>query len=279
MGSLNRRISLLYFTEEAADSGSYKCTCGKRIIQKKGTGWSNLFNHIKAQHPEWKDRANQGMQTLQFPKKEPISVTSSVENMYGWIDWVVGDLRPFSFVEEERTRRYTNLKPVCSKTLKSKMSLLTEEVERKITAMLPEQFALIFDGWSKSSTHFVALFASYPDRNENGYSTVLLAFSPLQDETCFTAQAHLEFISWVLENVYSKSMSNVVALIGDNCETNKCLANLCKLPLIGCASHRLQLAVTKYLQEYSYEPILKKVYTIMTKLKKIEAGWRVEEVH
>ena len=80
MGSLNRRISLLYFTEEAADSGSYKCTCGKRIIQKKGTGWSNLFNHIKAQHPEWKDRANQGMQTLQFPKKEPISVTSSVKN-------------------------------------------------------------------------------------------------------------------------------------------------------------------------------------------------------
>ena len=45
------------------------------------------------------------------------------------------------------------------------------------------------------------------------------------------------------------------------CEIMKCVANLCSLSLVGCASHRYDLAVIKFF------PLLKKPNTMMGKLK------------
>ena len=53
---------------------------------------------------------------------------------------------------------------------------LVHEVEKKISDGLPNTFSLVIDGWTKGSTHFIGLFASYPFNNQNGYCTVLLAF-------------------------------------------------------------------------------------------------------
>jgi len=149
-------------------------------------------------------------------------------------------------------------------------------VEAIISSQLPEKFAIVIDGWSKASTHFVALIAAYPSDNDNGYSTVLLAFSPLHDETEFTAKAHYEFVKWVLESVYNKSMDNIVAIIGDNCETNKAMCDLCELPFIGCASHRFNLAVKNWLEKY--EPVLNKVNVLMGKLKNLKLSGALRRV-
>ena len=74
-------------------------------------------------------------------------------------------------------------------------------------------------------------------------------------ETSFTAQQHFELVEYVL-SLYGKTIdAYVAAIIADNCETMKCLSNLCSLPLVGCASHRYDLAVTKYIEKY--EPLLK----------------------
>ena len=90
---------------------------------------------------------------------------------------------------------------------------------------------------------FVALFATIQDANEDrGYGKVLLAFSPLLTETTLTAKSHHDVITWVFETLYNKSMNCVTALIGDNCETNKAIANL-NIPMIGCYSHKFNLAV------------------------------------
>ena len=85
----------------------------------------------------------------------------------------------------------------------------------------------------------------------------MLGFSPMVSETFFTAADHIELIQYVL-NVFNKSLTNVVVIIGDDAEVNKSRANLCGIPLIGCASHKFQLAVsytiflvTRYILHYT----------------------------
>lgn len=240
----------------------WSCRCGKSLTQRKGTGWSNLFNHIKSQHPDWKEKEERCQPSIDKSILKS-TVPESVKTMYNWMEWVCMGLKPFNFVEDPLTRKFTSLKPICVKTFKKNMSLLVKEVEAHISKHLPDKFALVIDGWSKSSTHFLAIFAAYTD--DDGVATALLAFSPMPDETQFTAKTHYDFIAWVLESVYGKSFDNVVAIIGDNCETNKAICNMCKLPLIGCASHRFNLAVKLFLEPY--DPILNKVNILMGRLK------------
>jgi hypothetical protein len=70
--------------------------------------------------------------------------------------------------------------------------------------------------------------------------------SPLPDETNQTANNHEEYIEGVLES-YGKSYKNVFLLCGDNCSTNKKIANDTGLPLIGCHSHIFNLAVENFI--------------------------------
>ena len=126
------------------------------------------------------------------------------------------------------------------------MDLTTRKVENKIKEVLPDKFALVIDGWTKNSTHFVAIFVSFHADTKVGFEQVMLAFSPMNSETSFRASDHFGFIEWVL-GLYGKSLDNVVAVIGDNVSTNQALADMCKKPLIGCASHRFNLAMKKIL--------------------------------
>ena len=61
---------------------------------------------------------------------------------------------PFTFVEKEMTRKYSNLEDISYKTLMKYMHALTKKVEGKIKDEIPDRFALIFDGWTKNSTHY-----------------------------------------------------------------------------------------------------------------------------
>ena len=120
----------------------------------------------------------------------------------------------------------------------------------------------MIDGWTKNSTHFVGVFASYSAANSQGYDSALLSFSPLFSETSFTANDHYQFLEWLL-SVSGKTMSDVIAIIGDNAEVNKALSNLCEKPLIGCASHRFNLAVSLFLRDHA--EIINKISDIMIK--------------
>ena len=51
--SENEQISRKYFSQVVDSEGSWVCKCGKKLTQKKGTGWTNLTNHIKNQHPDY----------------------------------------------------------------------------------------------------------------------------------------------------------------------------------------------------------------------------------
>lgn len=59
---------------------------------------------------------------------------------------------------------------------------LTRVVEAKLSAMLPQKFALVFDGWSTSDTHYIAIIATFSSSEAKGYSSALLSFYPFHKE-------------------------------------------------------------------------------------------------
>ena len=107
------------------------------------------------------------------------------------------------------------------------------------------------------------MVAGYPSHDQD-FETALLDFSPLLDETSQSSSEQFDFLMLTLLNFGKTIAEKVIALIADNCETNKALADLCEVPLIGCSSHRLALAVKELLKPH--ETLLNKINMIMGKL-------------
>lgn len=75
-----------------------------------------------------------------------------------------------------------------------------------------------------------------------------------------------QFLEFVLE-VYDLTWESVVALIGDNCNTNKALANRIEKQLIGCASRRYNVV----------DNHIETVNEIMKKLKTLNAAAKLRK--
>jgi hypothetical protein len=167
------------------------------------------------------------------------------------MEWVIDRNMPFCEVESDLTRKMSNLEPICAKTMKKCMNQITQCVEGKIRDMLPIKFGLVFDGWteSESRTHYVGIFAVF--LHEEQVTSPMLGFGVLENETSFDSDAHVAYFIEVLQ-LYNRSIDSVFFLCGDNCQTNRLIATKMNVPLVGCASHRLNLAanlfwkITKY---------------------------------
>ena len=218
----------------------WECQCGTKRKQPNGAGFSNLYSHITKEHPNWRTEAHSGQSKI-------TGETATGGNLYKWIKWVSECNLPFTFVDEKTTRQFTNLTPICWQTLVDKIDLLVKKVEKKVANILPEKFGLIFDGWSIDSDHYVAIFACFSRGGER--YTPLLAFSPLLDEEKLDAKSHVDFIKATLQ-IYEKSTTNVIFLVADNENTNNKISDILSVSLIGCASHRLNLAVNLVLADY-----------------------------
>lgn len=170
----------------------------------------------------------------------------------------------FSFVERESIRKYLKVESVSVDTFMKYLHKLTLLVERKFSSMLPEQFALVYDGWSLHGTHYLCIFATYPSTNKYGFQRLFLAFSPFEDETKLTAEEHENFVHYILEN-YGKGWDNVVCLMADNCSTNQAFANRVQKRMVGCHSHRFNIALQDLLKPYT--GVVDKINNLMQKLK------------
>ncbi|KAG4064924.1 hypothetical protein PC123_g385 [Phytophthora cactorum] len=104
---------------------------------------------------------------------------------------------------------------------------------------MPERFGRVFDGWSHASEHYVAGFAWYEVAGK--IRCPLLCMDPLVNEESddLSATTNRAFLSEVLLRDYNKRLEQCLFLVGDNCSVNRRLATLIGVPLIVCASHRL----------------------------------------
>jgi hypothetical protein len=177
-------------------------------------------------------------------------------NVFTWLEWKVMD--EHEKCEKTLTRCNTRLEPISVKTLKKYLFKVVDAVETKVTARtrVAVSYALVFDGWSEASRHFIGVFIVYPGKHgrHNGGAPAdpemqLLAFAPLVNETNFTADNHMNFIKATLE-WFSIPLERLFCLIGDNCSTNKATANRLGVPLLGCRSHRFNLSVEQYLRTF-----------------------------
>ena len=195
----------------------------------------------------------------------------SGNNIYNWISWIIEDNLPFSFCERINTRKFTKLDQISVDTLMKYIKITTERVEKKVAEGLPNKFGIIIDGWKEGTTHYIAVFASYsePDGARN---YPLLAIAPPFDETTYTAENHKAFITDVLE-LFGKSLENLIYMVADNAPVNTCLADLIGIPMIGCASHRFNLACMKYLE--IHETVLKKIQSVMTNLRHVKQAGKL----
>ncbi|KAG6946811.1 hypothetical protein JG687_00016503 [Phytophthora cactorum] len=120
-----KQIASLYFmpflTEDGDPIGLQVCKgCGKTRKHVPKTGCTNLVSHVRSDHGH-------------FEAEMEAASTATTGTLLPW-----GNL-PFSFVEMEETRRYTNLAPVCEETITHDMENVTKAVERSIGDELPEE--------------------------------------------------------------------------------------------------------------------------------------------
>jgi hypothetical protein len=74
-------------------------------------------------------------------------------------------------------------------------------------------FALVFDGWSSHGTHFLTIFATWPDiQQASGYSQAILSFAPLSDEEHLDAQSNKDSMHGILQ-FYGKSFQMLLVLL------------------------------------------------------------------
>ncbi|OWZ10706.1 hypothetical protein PHMEG_00016401 [Phytophthora megakarya] len=182
----------------------FRCRCGTVRKQIARNGFSNLMQHVQREHPDYE--------------------AVMVNNL------------PLHFCENPAARRYSNLDPICVGTLLSAMDRLTWTVERTIAAEIPDQFGLIFDGWSHASEHFVAVFACY--EVDRVTSTPLLSMAPLLNvlDDDLSAQGHYDFMATMLPRDYDRPPScdstghtlELEALNGASLLCNKRLLSLLK---------------------------------------------------
>ncbi|ETN11293.1 hypothetical protein PPTG_22571 [Phytophthora nicotianae INRA-310] len=114
----NARIASFYYTDvvdafEETVEGLFRCRCGTLRRQGPRTGYSNLIQHVRSQHPDYADvmrEADDGRGTLQ-----------------AWIRQRARDVHG-----------YTTLAPISVETLHAAMEGVTLAVEAKIKEEMPD---------------------------------------------------------------------------------------------------------------------------------------------
>jgi hypothetical protein len=188
--------------------------------------------------------------TSDGPLVQFVTCDSESKNIYGWIDLIIAEKFPFSHVSKEKVRRYSNLAHISRTTLMKYLDQLAFDCEGVLIGKVPDRFAIIFDGWDDgNSTNYLGIFVTYYDEKLEKVMTYLLRLSPLLRAGDYGAGSHIETTTMWLNNM-EKSWDNVIAIMGDNCSCNISIGHKAATPFIGCYSHRLQLAVDIYLEEY-----------------------------
>ena len=229
------------------------------------------------------------------------TVSPFTEKLFGWLEWVIMGGQPLTFCEDKYSRKYSNISQVGGflgrKCLAKYIDFLAEEVCKVISKELPPKFGLIFDGWSCDGEHYIACIATWTDKG-GGLPKRLLSCGVqdlpdgviLQDASSFgfTADDTGDYIIDVLSK-FGRQLDSLEFLSGDNCSVNGLLAAKITqwlrdekklnvlVPLVGCASHRLNLAVRLLYEGQSspYHAIVKKVNELMVELRTLKNKYKL----
>lgn len=109
----------------------------------------------------------------------------------------------------------------------------------------------------------------FDDTDCNSRRFLLLTFSPLDKEEDLSAQSVFYLISDTLSH-FKKPWESVLFMVGSNCSVNQYNGTrTSEIPMIRCASHRLNLAVQDFLA--ADENLPSRVHALMRRLSTLKA--------
>ena len=248
-------ICALFWTKVSeSDDGKkqeFKCSCGTKRTKDKGGGWSNLMSHLRDKHPDYEQLYENFKKSNPKAKKAApgtvFFVNPKVILLRNWLDWIVTDNLPLSTVEKPTFREYSRLDAISVDSVTKYLRLVEGKIDEKLKQELPKKFGIVIDGWSEGTTHYYGVYANY--EKEGKHYVRFLVIAPPLDETGFTAQNQADFIVDLVESL-DREKGDILFLVADNTNTNPATASILKVPFIGCASHKFNLAVQRYLERY-----------------------------
>ena len=168
--SFTKEMTAFFFTRSDpvgnADKICYKYTCRKEALTGQkccsmknsftiyaSAGFSNLRVHLQACLPDYRDTFDKKDAEGAADIRHFVSVDKKSQNIFRWIEWVVTSNLPFSFVENKMTRINTkNTRETISRTTLMKyLDQLGYEIEEVLAKIIPDRFALAFDGWDNGN--------------------------------------------------------------------------------------------------------------------------------
>jgi hypothetical protein len=176
-------------------------------------------------------------------------------------------------VEKRTYRQYSNLDTVSVDTVDKYLKLVEECIDKNLKEELPTKFGLVIDGWTEGTTHYYGVFAAYPKDGKN--YTRFLTMAPPLDESKFTAKTQADFLVDVIENV-GRTKEDILFLVADNTNTNPATADLLNVPFVGCASHRFNLAVQKYVDKHN--AVIANIHQIMLLLSNLKKAGKFRKL-
>ncbi|KAG6966767.1 hypothetical protein JG688_00006629 [Phytophthora aleatoria] len=176
---------------------------------------------------------------------------------------------PFANVDDETVRAAIKFDGISSKILKAHMIACVKLINPLIIAEIKdENFVLVFDGVTDRGDHSLGVFVV----TRKGWH--FLAFSYFIDESSTTANEHIRFLDIMTSTIWTPRTLGVVC---DNMETNKAISRRVDAPMIGCAAHRLNLAVKDYVKNHTATIV--KVSVLMQKLKSVKGITMLKQNH
>jgi len=285
-------VRFFYHTQSSDQKESALWTCGKcNKERKQNSGWTNLRRHtaicvgpdyveLYKSHLKQKESTTDVNQPLRC--SDFFAFNEKEKRAHKWIEWVVCRNMPLSEIDDPLTRALARIKPFNSKTLRKYILATARETELAIAKELQEAsvVSLLLDGWTcdGTSTHYIGIFASYICPTKEEYKEVLLSFQPTLVEEELGADAHIDLLESTLK-IYGLTKENVVCIVSDNCSTNKAISTRWDIPLVGCASHRFNLAVKLWISEQpGLQDALDKCSTLMSKASNLKAAAKLREL-
>ncbi|KAL0243090.1 hypothetical protein GEMRC1_005651 [Eukaryota sp. GEM-RC1] len=248
----------------------WKCVCGVLRTKQPNSGWTNLASHVPGQHTDYMIETwtllRQKEQNLPIDR---VYTSEKCRRYFSWLDWVITDGLPFSFVQNDCTLEYTKLKPIAYNTFMQCFDNMKAVLVAEISVKLGSCFGLVIDSWQhpNSKLQFLGIFGSC----EQLEKPVLLKFVPFSAEEGRSVNSVLfgaEDIARIVDELlleYSKERKNIIFIVADNCSTMKALSKLLNCGFVGCASHRFQLAVTAFIRPL--DALLDRVNSVMKLLR------------
>ena len=155
--------------------------------------------------------------------------------------------------------------------------------------------------WTCDAEHYTAVFITWTAKNEVVHDMLIccgvqdeherrnsweLDEEKYANEIKFNAQSIIDYIEMKLQEVGLSIYEHIDFICGDNCSTNKCMAKKVTeaialqfegdlaytVPLVGCASHRLNLAQQSLYLTAGRKVLVDKVDKLMGQLKTLKNG-------